>query len=458
MIYHIIPYIIWESIMKKKFLPTFLFFLLLCFVSSGSLTSAAEIPQAEVQSSPQIVCKSTFQTVNGKLYYYNSKGQLLKKTWKTINKKRYYFYADGHAATGSSVISKKRYLFSNTGVLLKNGFKTVNGKKYYVNSKGIVSTGFKTIKKKRYCFTSTGVMRTGWYKKGSNSYYFNPKTGIMTTGWKTIDGHKYYFNTNGTMVTNDWVGSKYLDKNGIYDSTKKFTLKKLEKQLRSAMNSYYGTWSIYVKNLDTNETICINNKKIYAASLIKLYAMGAAYDRIKQGRLKESSVSGTINSMITVSSNDAFNSIVRSVGTSYINTWCKANGYNDTNQGHGLSPSSNNYGLSNSSGSNVTTVKDCGKFLESVYRGTCVSKSASKKMLNHLKKQQRRSKIPAGIPKGVTIANKTGETDDTTHDAAIVYSKGADYIICIMANTPGSGWSSASNIPKLSRIVYNYFN
>lgn len=445
--------------MNKKYLFSLLLFfcLIFCITPSGSLTDAANTQKVSTQEKTEPIYRNTFRTVNGKLYYYNSKGKVLRKTWKTINKKRYYFYSDGHAATGSKVISKKRYLFSAKGVLLKNGFKTVNGKKYYV-SKGIVATGFKTIKKKRYCFTSTGIMRTGWYKKGKNSYYFNPKTGIMATGWKKIDGKKYYFNNNGTMVTNDWVGSKYLDKNGVYDPQKNLTLTKLEKQLRSAINSYYGTWSIYVKNLDTNETLCINNRKIYAASLIKLYAMGAAYDRIGQGRLKESSVSSTINSMITVSSNDAFNSIARSVGTSYINTWCKANGYNDTNQGHGLSPSSNNYGLTNGSGSNVTTVKDCGNLLESIYRGTCVSKSASQKMLNHLKHQQRRTKIPAGIPNGVTVANKTGETDDTTHDAAIVYSKGADYIICVMASTPGSGWSSAGNIPKLSRIVYNYFN
>lgn len=280
----------------------------------------------------------------------------------------------------------------------------------------------------------------------------------MSTGWKTISGKKYYFNSNGTMVKDDWVSSKYLDKNGVYDATKKPTMAKLEKQLRSAIKGYSGTWSVYVKNLDTNESICINNKKIYAASLIKLYAMGAAYERIKQGKLSESSVKSTINSMITVSSNDSFNTIVRKVGTTYINSWCKANGYTETNQGHGLSPSSNNSGLSNGSGSNVTTVKDCGKFLESVYRGTCVSKSASKKMLTHLKGQQRRSKIPAGTPKGVTVANKTGETDDTTHDAAIVYSKGADYIICVMVNAPGYAWSASGNITKLSRITYNYFN
>lgn len=301
-------------------------------------------------------------------------------------------------------------------------------------------------------------MRTGWYKKGTRTYYFNPKSGVMTTGWKTIVGNKYHFSSSGVMTKNTWISGKYLDKNGIYDASKKQPLSQLEKQLRSAIRGYSGTWTIYVKNLDTNESICINNKKIYAASLIKLYAMSAAYEKIEQGKLRESSISSTIRSMISVSSNDAFNTVVKRIGKTYINKWCKNNGYTGTRQIHGLSPSSNNSGLRTGSGSNVTTVKDCGLLLESIYRGTCVSKSASKKMLGHLKAQQRRSKIPAGIPSGVTVANKTGETNDTTHDAAIVYSKGADYIICVMARCPGHAWYSARNIPRLSRITYNFFN
>ena len=79
-------------------------------------------------------------------------------------------------------------------------------------------------------------------------------------------------------------------------------------------------------------------------------------------------------------------------------------------------------------------------------------------MLNLLKQQTRRTKIPAGVPSGVTVANKTGETDDVTHDAAIVYSRGATYILCVMGDVPGYGWNSAGNVKNISRIVYQYFN
>ncbi len=86
------------------------------------------------------------------------------------------------------------------------------------------------------------------------------------------------------------------------------------------------------------------------------------------------------------------------------------------------------------------------------------TEAASQKMLSYLKRQQRRSKIPAGVPGGVVVANKTGETNNYTHDAAIVYSKNATYILVVMGSTPGSGWSSAGNITSLSRLAYNYLN
>ncbi len=411
--------------MKKKNRLLVIFVLLCCLLpaygaAAGEITdgpAAGNEPQSEIQSETQSAVKTGLvKKKNGKLYYYNSSGTMVKKRWKTVNGKRYYFTKTGAAAVGPVKIKKKLYLFGSNGALKEKGFRKYEGKTYYVNAKGEIQTGWKKIQKK-----------------------------------------KYYFDSKGVMQKKTWVDGRYLGKDGAYDPDKK-ELAKLKKKMESAIRSYKGTWSIYVENLKTGEKFSINNQKMYAASLIKLYAMGAVYKRIAQGKIKESSVKKTISNMITVSDNTAFNTIVKKVGTTYINKWCKDNGYKKTNQGHGLSPSSNNYGLSNGTGSNVTSVADCGKFLESVYRGKCVSSSASKKMLGYLKKQQRRWKIPAGVPKGVTVANKTGETNDYTHDAAIVWSKGAVYILVVMAKTPGSGWSSASHIVSLSRMTYNYFN
>ena len=86
-----------------------------------------------------------------------------------------------------------------------------------------------------------------------------------------------------------------------------------------------------------------------------------------------------------------------------------------------------------------------------------VNKRYAKQMLKLLKKQQRTSKIPAGIPNGVTVANKTGETDEVSHDAAIVYAKKAPYIIVVMVTDPGSAWTKDDQIAELSSITYRFF-
>lgn len=363
------------------------------------------------------VHKNELVKEKGKIYYYNAKGKKVKKCWKTVEKKEYYFKEDGTASVGLSVIGRKQYLFSASGALSKDGLKKYKGKTYYADAKGVIGKG-----------------------------------------WKTVGGKQYYFDKNkGYMLKSTWISSKYVNKNGVYVKTKKRKMSVLKSQLQKKMKSYRGTWSVYVKNLDTDESFSINNRSMYAASLIKLYAMGAVYEKIDRGKIKETSVSRTINSMITVSDNGAFNTIVRKVGKTYVSKWCKNNGYKQTKQTHEL-PGESSIALGTGTGKNVTSVKDCGKFLEDVYRGKCVNKKYSAKMLKTLKKQKRRSKIPAGVPSGVTVANKTGEKNGYAHDAAIVYSRGADYIICVMVYRPDGGLAATGNIQALSKNVYQFFN
>lgn len=426
------------------------------------------------------VYKNTLHREKGKLYYYNSNGQKLKAKWKTVNGKRYYFKKNGAAACGVTRISGVRYVFSAKGVLQKKRFVTIDGKTYYANYQGRAVRGFRAVKGRTYCFNSKGVMRTGWYTKGGKTWYFSKKNGVMAVGFKRINGKKYYFDADGTLVKNAWVGERYIGDEGYYDAAQTKALKAaaaaeaeaeaakaqepvddlsaLRAQLESTVAGYSGTWSIYVKNLDTDVSFAINNRQTFSASLIKLYAMAAAYEKIEQGALSEAAVGNTLYNMIVYSDNTSFNSILRSIGTTTVNDWCRRNGYLDTNQGYGLYPASNFDGLSNGTGRNRTSAENCGRLLESIYRGTCVSQGSSQKMLSLLLQQRNRSKIPAAIPGTVQVANKTGETDDECHDAAIVYSAGADYVISVMVYAPGTAFSLNSKVTQVSRIVYNYFN
>lgn len=76
-------------------------------------------------------------------------------------------------------------------------------------------------------------------------------------------------------------------------------------------------------------------------------------------------------------------------------------------------------------------------------------------MLNLLLNQQNTSKIPAGTGEAVTIANKTGETDEDQHDIAIVYGTKTTYILCVMSENSSN---AIANIKSIARVVYNYLN
>lgn len=172
-----------------------------------------------------------------------------------------------------------------------------------------------------------------------------------------------------------------------------------------------------------------------------------------------------LNSMITISDNESYNELVRMHGNDrsfvdgceYIENYILESGYENTGIFHTLSPS-NTESQSTSDIKNYTSVEDCGKLLEKIYNGTCVSESASQEMLQLLLEQQVVNKIPSVLPEGVETANKTGETDEVQHDAAIVYGEQTDYIICIMTTGFSDADSAVSVIQNVSQTVYYYLN
>lgn len=241
-------------------------------------------------------------------------------------------------------------------------------------------------------------------------------------------------------------------------------LAELERMLLEAAASYEGDWSIYVKELTYGEEISINSHPQKAASLIKLYIMGAIYDACETGTLQMSEDTGRLlEQMITVSDNESSNELVRRLsptgtdhpaGMQAVNAFVQEKGFADTSQGRDLQ----DVRMVPAQGENYTSVNDCGHFLETIYQGSGVSSEASAGMLSLLKGQQRTWKIPAGLPQGIECANKTGELSDTENDAAIIYGQQTDYILCVMAQELTDTAGAQEKIRNISTVVYEYLN
>lgn len=235
----------------------------------------------------------------------------------------------------------------------------------------------------------------------------------------------------------------------------------LEEQI-SSMNNSNGQWAIYAENLNTNAAFSIQDQKMQAASLIKLFIMGSVYenyDFLVQNNGSET-IDPSLQNMITVSDNDAANTLVTFLGNgdstqgmAVVNDFCTNHGYSQTHMGRLLL-------APNDTDDNYTSVSDCGRFLASVYRNDGAL-SHTEDMFNLLKAQERTGKIPAGVPSadGAQCANKTGELSDVENDAAIIFNAPeADYILCIMTQELGDPGAARETIIELSREIYGYFN
>ena len=238
-------------------------------------------------------------------------------------------------------------------------------------------------------------------------------------------------------------------------------------QVQTLLPQDNGTWSVYVCNLLKDSDGTVNDTPMQAASLIKLYIMGAVYenyDSLAQSHSADT-LDSNISAMITVSDNDAANTLVNwlgngddAAGMSVVNQFCQAHGFTSTQMNRLLLASSEN-------GDNYTSAKDCGTFLKEIYQivnGTISDSTLpnAEAMYYQLKMQQRKNKIPAQMPDGVHTANKTGELDTVENDAAIIFdtAKGIDLVICFMSQDLNDTATAQNTIATDARAIYGYYN
>ena len=225
-------------------------------------------------------------------------------------------------------------------------------------------------------------------------------------------------------------------------------MRELEEELREEIDRLGGKWSLYMKRLDTNETIGIHDdEKMIAASLIKLFVAGEFYTLCEAGELNVDNYSNQPDLMISISDNGAANTLINACSMDKINEFSRENGFNETELNRRM--------LEWNGTENYTSARDCGRLLEEVLDGKYVSEAASERILTALKNQDRKGKIPAGVPFEVETGNKTGELDNVDNDAAIIWSPNATYILVIMSSDT---YGRINEIRKLSSMVYNAIN
>ena len=242
-------------------------------------------------------------------------------------------------------------------------------------------------------------------------------------------------------------------------------MRKLLPQIQEKIPQDNGQWAVYIGDMSTGAACCMNSRQMQAASLIKLYIMGAVYEKYEElsGVYGADNLNSLLHAMITVSDNDAANTLTGYLGNGdpdagmkAVTEYCTTHGYKDSHMGRLLLHS-------NEFDDNYTSVKDCGLFLTRVYnnwKGKESDMPGAEEMFNLLAQQTRTNKIPSRLPAGVRVANKTGELGDVENDAGIIYDApgGVDLVLCFMSEGLSSAGNAQTTIGELSLLVYSFYN
>lgn len=249
---------------------------------------------------------------------------------------------------------------------------------------------------------------------------------------------------------------------------------KLKQAVEKSLDGTKGTYSVVIKNLKTGESFSKDENRVYdSGSLYKLWVMGEVFEQINEGLITEDeqlsksidflnrsfsidpelaeqtsgsitlTVSQALNQMITISHNYAALLLAEKIKLSQVAQYLDKKGFVYSKVGtEGDAPK--------------TTASEIAQFYEKLYKGELADPESTRKMLELLKNQKLKNKLPAKLPEGVQVAHKTGEIGWFTHDGGIVYSDKGDYIIVVLSESE-SPKGAEERIAESSKAVYDFF-
>ena len=330
----------------------------------------------------------------------------------------------------------------------------------YCNATGLANKGVisaDNLTGTNWSTIPVAVLEMGFMSNQKDDLYITDSANHETMARGIADGIDAYFNTIEPDVM---AAGEHLAE--LTDA--------LEKNYTIPLEANGESWAIAAMDLNTQNYSTIHAEQpMKSASVIKAFIMAAVFDKLvypNEGTSVSADYDNTLksllNSMITVSDNDAANELVRRLGggdfqtgAAVLNTFCQERNYTSTHLGReflATAPTDDNY----------TSASDCCRLLSEIYNGTLVNADASADMLALLQAQTRTSKIPAGVPDNVTTANKTGELSDpgnlgvVENDISIIFAKGHPYVLCVLSNNIQNNSSAQETISKISADVYKY--
>jgi beta-lactamase class A len=272
-------------------------------------------------------------------------------------------------------------------------------------------------------------------------------------------------------------------------------LQRVQASIETITRSVNASWGIYVKSLETNEEIAINaDRQMETMSTIKIPLMVEVFEQIKAGKftltdkytfVQADSQPGTgtiqrldpgavmtvkdlITMMIIVSDNTATEVLFRMVGgPDTVNARMDTMGLKNTRamnipskwfpQLRGASSTEQFY-RDGKYPFGLSTPREMGRLLEMMERGTLVDKSSSDLMLQIMRGQLYRTRIPRYVT-GYRIPHKTGDfLPYVGDDVGMLEAQERTIIVSIFTGSHfGSGETLENAIGLVAKEVADYF-
>ena len=272
-------------------------------------------------------------------------------------------------------------------------------------------------------------------------------------------------------------------------------LQRLQASIERTTRSINATWGIYVKSIETGEEIALDaDRQMETMSTIKIPLMVEAFEQIKAGTFKLTDTytfaqadsqpgTGTIQRldpgavmtvkdlltmMIIVSDNTATEVLYRMVGGPDAVTrrmdalgLTKTRAMNIPSKWFAVlraAPSTEQFYRDGKNPFGLSTPREMGRLLEMMERGTLVDKASSELMLQMMRGQLYRTRIPRYVT-GYRIPHKTGDfLPYVGDDVGMLEAQGKTIIVSIFTgNHFGSGEALENAIGLVAKDVADYF-
>jgi len=273
------------------------------------------------------------------------------------------------------------------------------------------------------------------------------------------------------------------------------SLQRLQASVERTTRSINATWGIYVKSIETGEEITVGaDRQMETMSTIKIPLMIEVLEQVKRWKFKLSdkytfvptdsqpgtgtiqrldpgavmTVKDLLTLMIVVSDNTATEVLYRMVGgPEAVNRRMEALGLTKTRAMNIPSkwfaalrsaPSTEEFYRDGNNPFGLSTPREMGRLLEMMERGTLVDKSSSDLMLQIMRGQLYRTRIPRYVT-GYRIPHKTGDfLPYVGDDVGVLEAPHNTIVISIFTgNHFGSGEILENAIGVIARDVADYF-